>query len=95
MISSTFLSDIANYTKGKIAKVILNDTVEITNFTLKEVNGSTIGIQYIVPAIQVSTVNKIELKDSDNHVISTNNVYVPIASDTLFLQNIQMKEVSA
>ncbi|MCM3040736.1 ketopantoate hydroxymethyltransferase [Paenibacillus motobuensis] len=95
MIASTFLSDIANYTNGKIAKVVLNDTVEIPSFTIKEVSGAMIAMQYIVPAALVTTVNKIELKDRDNNVISSNNVYVPIATDTLLLQNIQVKEVSA
>ncbi|HEY4391098.1 MAG TPA: ketopantoate hydroxymethyltransferase [Paenibacillus sp.] len=95
MIVSTFLSDIADYTNGKIAKVVLNDTVEISNFTIKEVNGSMIAMQYIVPATLVSTINKIELKDGDDNVISTNNVFVPIATDTLLLQNIQVKEVNA
>lgn len=95
MMISSFLTEIANYTNGKIAKVVLNGKEEITSFTLKRVNKSTIEMQYIVPATLVSTINKIELKDSSNNVISTNNVYVPITSDTLLLQNIRVKEVSA
>ncbi|NWL87047.1 ketopantoate hydroxymethyltransferase [Paenibacillus sp. 79R4] len=94
MIVSTFLSDIANYTNAKIAKVVLNDTVEVPSFTIKEVDGSMITMQYIVPATLVTIINKIELKDKDDNVISSNNVYVPIATDTLLLQNIQVKEVS-
>lgn len=94
MIAGTYLSGIANYTNGRIAKVVLNDSVEITNFMFKEVSDSTIGMQYFVPAATVSTVYKIDLKDSNNKVISTNNVYVPLASDTILLQTIQVKEVS-
>lgn len=95
MIASTFLADVAQYTNGRIAKVVLNDTVEITKFTIKEVTGSQLGMQYVVPAASVSLVTKIDLRDKDNKVISTNNVYVPIASDTLLLQTINVKEVSA
>ncbi|MOA63268.1 hypothetical protein D3C78_1889400 [compost metagenome] len=51
-------------------------------------------MQYIVPAADVSLVTKIDLKDAANNVISTNNVYVPIASDTLLLQTVLIKEVS-
>ena len=94
MITSTFLGDLANYTNGKIAKVVLNDTIEITDFTIKEVTASTIGMQYIVQAADVSLVTKIDLKDNSNNVISTNNVYVPIASDTLLLQTVLIKEAS-
>ncbi|MDN4069276.1 ketopantoate hydroxymethyltransferase [Paenibacillus vini] len=93
MIASSFLNGVANYTHGRIAKVVLNDSIEIANFTIKEVTESTVGMQYIVPAALVSLVTKIDLKDSNNNLISTNNVYVPIASDTLLLQTILIKEV--
>ncbi|WP_410769570.1 ketopantoate hydroxymethyltransferase [Fontibacillus sp. BL9] len=93
MIASSFLNGVANYTNGKIAKVVLNDSIEITNFTIKEVTESTVGMQYIVPASLVSLITKIDLKDALNNLVSTNNVYVPIASDTLLLQTITVKEV--
>ncbi|MOA03116.1 hypothetical protein D3C78_1226010 [compost metagenome] len=92
MIPNSFLASVANYTNGKIAKVILNDTYEITNFVVKTVTDSTVGLQYVVPAAAVSVVTKIELKDSSNNVVCTNNVNVPIASDTLLLQTILIRE---
>lgn len=94
MIANSFLTGVANYTNSKIAKVVLNDTVEITNFVIKEVIDATVGLQYIVPASSVSLVTKIDLRDNVNNVISTNNVYVPITSDTLMLQTILVKEAS-
>ncbi|MNJ67108.1 hypothetical protein D3C77_632490 [compost metagenome] len=71
----------------------MNDTVEITDFAVKEVTGSTVGLQYIVPAEDVSLVTKIDLKDANNKVKTTNNVYVPITTDTLLLHTVQVKEV--
>ncbi|MFD1179196.1 ketopantoate hydroxymethyltransferase [Paenibacillus puldeungensis] len=94
MIQPTYLSEVANYTSGQIAKVVLNDSVEITNFTVKEVTASTVGLQYIVPAASISLVTKIDLKKANGDVICTNNVYVPIVSDTLLLQTILIKEAS-
>lgn len=91
MISSKFLTEIADYTEAKIAKVILNDTVEITDFTLKQVTESTIGMQYLIPSSQISLVTKIVLADASGQAISTNEVNVPIASDTLLLHTIQVK----
>lgn len=90
---SSFLNDVARFVDANISKVVLNDTVEITNFSVKEVTGSTVGMQYIVPAADVSLVTKIELKDANNNIKTTNNVYVPITTDTLLLHTVQVKEV--
>lgn len=93
MIVNSFLNDVARFVDTNIAKVVLNDTVEITNFTVKEVTGSTVGMQYIVPAADVSLVTKIDLRDANNNIKTTNNVYVPITTDTLLLQTVHVKEV--
>ncbi|MEF2964924.1 ketopantoate hydroxymethyltransferase [Paenibacillus sp. M1] len=95
MMKARFLTEIANYTNTKIAKVILNDTVEIADFTIKQVTESTIGMQYMIPSSQISLVTKIELADASGRVISSNEVYVPIASDTLLLHTIQVKEAAS
>ncbi|GIO42461.1 ketopantoate hydroxymethyltransferase [Paenibacillus apis] len=92
MIASTLLSEIATLTDSKIVKVVLNETYEITNFEVKAVSGSTVGMQYIVPASVVPVVNKIELKNSSDQLVTSNDVYVPITSDTLILQTIEVKE---
>jgi len=42
----------------------------------------------------VSLVTKIELKSVQNEVITSNDVNVPISSDTLMLQTITVKEVT-
>lgn len=94
MISSMLLSEIANLVDNKIAKVVLNDTYEINTFEVKSVTGTTVGMQYIIPASAVSIVTKIELKNSANQVVSSNDVYIPITSDTLILQTIEVKEAS-
>lgn len=93
MISTAYLAEIANYTNNKISKVVINSTVEITDFIVKNVNGSLIGMQYIVPSKLVSLVTKIDLITDKNQVISTNNVYIPIISDTLMLHTFLVKEV--
>lgn len=94
MIASTLLSEIAELVDSKITRVVLNETYEIDTFEVKAVTGSTVGMQYIVPASVVPVVNKIELKNSAGQVISSNDVYVPITSDTLILQTVEVKEAS-
>lgn len=94
MIASTILSDVAELIDTKIAKVVLNELYEIDTFEVKSVTGSTVGMQYIIPSNAVPVVTKIELKNSSNQLVSSNDVYVPITSDTLILQTIEVKEVS-
>ncbi|MFC4601862.1 ketopantoate hydroxymethyltransferase [Cohnella hongkongensis] len=93
MIDTQFLSDVADYVNGRIAKVILNGTVDITNFTVKEVSERTVILQYIIPVADVSLVELIELKDTSGNLITSNPVEIPITSDTLMLQTVEVKEV--
>lgn len=93
MISSKLLSDIAEFTDDKISKVVINGSYEITKFEVKSVTDSTVGMQYIIPASDTNLVTQIELKDSADEVITSNDVYIPITSDTLLLQTIEVKEV--
>jgi len=92
MIASTLLSEIAELADSKISKVVLNGTYEIDTFEVKSVTGSTVGMQYIIPASAVPVVTKIELKNSANQLISSNDVYVPITTDTLILQTLDVRE---
>ncbi|WP_328802037.1 ketopantoate hydroxymethyltransferase [Paenibacillus sp. LX16] len=93
MISATLLTDLAEVVNGKIAKVVLNDAVELTDFSVKRVDGSTVAMQYIIPASSVSLVTNIKLKSSADETLTDNNVHVPITSDTLLLHTLPIKEV--
>jgi len=94
VISQQYLEELAKYTEQKIAKVVLNGTIEISEFNIKEVDASTVMLQYMVPATAVSEITTIELRDITNEIISTNTVYVPISSDTVLMQTVKVKEVA-
>lgn len=92
MITTSYLHDIAAYTDGNIAKVVLNGgAVVIEDFLLKDVSDGELTMQYMVPAGSVSDVTLIELQDSAGNVISTNAVSIPITADTILLQTILVK----
>ncbi|TVX91910.1 ketopantoate hydroxymethyltransferase [Paenibacillus agilis] len=93
MMTTNFLNDLAVYTNNRVTKVVINDTHTIDQFEIKEATASDILIKYMVRQGMVQTVNKIDLRDANDKVISTNNVFVPITSDTLLLQRIKIKEV--
>ncbi|WP_276358396.1 ketopantoate hydroxymethyltransferase [Cohnella caldifontis] len=92
MISSVFLHDVAEYTDSRVAKVVLNGSYAITNFQVKQVTDDTLALNYIVPAADISLITRIEVKDAADVVLTSNDVNVPIASDTLMLQTIKAKE---
>lgn len=93
MIVTSYLNDIAQYTEGKIHKVVLNDTYEISRFETKDMENRTVFLKYLVPENSVAHIEKIELQTSNNEVISRNQVSIPVTADTVLLQYIEVKEV--
>ncbi|MGN7401707.1 ketopantoate hydroxymethyltransferase [Cytobacillus praedii] len=92
MISEEFLSEVAIFTDMKINKIVLNGTYQIPNFDLKKVAENELSMRYTVPFGAVETIQQIELKDELDNVITSNQVYVPISSDTILSQTIFVKE---
>ncbi|MEI7027912.1 ketopantoate hydroxymethyltransferase [Paenibacillus sp. y28] len=92
MITSTYLAELAGYTDQRIAKVLLNDSYEISDFSVKQQTGSTVDLEYLIPNGSVSEVTKIELRGASGDVISSSAVYVPITSDTIIRQILTVRE---
>lgn len=86
------LNDLAMHLNSRITKVVLNGVYEITNFIVKEVTASTVALNFLIPAADVSLVTLIEVK-GDNIRISSKPVNVPITSDNLMLETFEITEV--
>lgn len=95
MIAQKLLNEIAEYVDGRIAKIVINSSYEITDFEVRVVEDNTVVLNYIIPVAEVSLVTKIELKSDLDELITSNDVNVPITSDTLMLQTILVKEVTS
>lgn len=92
MITSTFKQEVAEFIDSKITKVVLNSgAYEITDFIVKAVSDNTLSLNYLIPQGTVDTVTRIELKNAAG-TVSDNIVSLPIASDTLMIQTIFVKE---
>ncbi|ANY67589.1 ketopantoate hydroxymethyltransferase [Paenibacillus sp. BIHB 4019] len=92
MITSTFKQEVAEFIDSKITKVVLNNgAYEITDFIMKSVSDNTLNLNYLIPQGTVDTVTRIELKNAAG-TVSDNIVNLPIASDTLMIQTIFVKE---
>lgn len=92
MMTSNLLTDVASYVHERIARVVINDSYEITDFKVKEITGHVVALNYIVPVAQVSLVTLIQLKDAADQILSSNAVNIPIVADHMMLQTIQIKE---
>ncbi|GMX63207.1 hypothetical protein Elgi_00570 [Paenibacillus elgii] len=93
MIPTTFLSELAQFTNTQIAKVVLNGSYEINTFRIKKVEAGIVELEYMIPAGSVAEVTLIELKSSKGQVVSANEAYVPITSDTVIRHTVTVKEV--
>jgi len=92
MIASSLLNELATYVNGRISKVVINGSYEITNFKVREVNDNVVALNYIVPVADVSLITSIEIEDTSGNVLTTNHVNIPIVADHLMLQTITVKE---
>ncbi|MFD0712856.1 ketopantoate hydroxymethyltransferase [Paenibacillus sp. GCM10027626] len=95
MIATAYLGELASYTNNKIAKVVINGTFEITSFSVKQATGGVIEMKYMIPNGAVPEATLVELRSAGNDVISSNVVSVPITSDTIITQKIQVREAQA
>ncbi|WP_063564815.1 hypothetical protein [Paenibacillus sp. O199] len=87
------LNDLAVHLNSRITKVVLNGVYEITDFVEKAVTESTVAINFLIPAADVSMVTLIELK-GPNIRVSSKAVNVPNQSDTLMLETFEIEEVT-
>lgn len=93
MIDQQALNELAVHLNSRISKVVLNGEYEITDFTEQAVTESTVALNYLVLASDVSLVKLIEVK-GPNIRVSSKPVNVPIQSDTLMLETFEIEEVT-
>lgn len=93
MITPTFQGEIAAFIKSQIAKVRINDVYNINDFTVISVEGNKVNMLYEIPFGAVLEVNTMALLKENGEVISLNNVYLPINSDTNITHTFTVMEV--
>lgn len=91
-INSNLLNAVAAFSAGKIAKVVINDTVEITTFNTLSASGNTVTLSYAVLPSQVTEITNIKIEDADGNILVQSNLYVKIDDSTLFTHEIFVKQ---
>ncbi|NBJ68921.1 MULTISPECIES: ketopantoate hydroxymethyltransferase [Clostridia] len=92
MIKQPFINDVARYIEQQITSVRLNNSYIINSFVVKEVQGCCVSMEILVKHGSIDTITIIDLLNEDGEVISTNDVVVPITSDTVILQSFEVRE---
>lgn len=91
MIDQEILNELATHLNSRITKVVINGVYEITSFQEKEVTDSTVALNFVIPAADVSMVTLIEVK-GPNIRVSSKPVNLPVISDTLMLETFEIEE---
>lgn len=92
-LQNELLNDIATFSAESIASVLLNDSIEITEFETKKAESNVAIIEYSVPAsLGITEITNIKLRDADANILTSSTVYVPIVEDVIIKHKINVKE---
>lgn len=81
-IQDNLLSELKSHAANIVSYVKLNDSVTINEFLTKDLVGGKAVIEYaVLTSMGLTEVNKVELYDSNDKVLSKINLYVPILDD--------------
>ena len=92
-LQNEMLNDIATFSASNVANVLINDSTVISTFETKKADNNVAIIEYTVPAsLGISAITNIKLRDSDNKVLTSSSVYVPVLEDVILKHKINVKE---
>lgn len=91
-IKDALIEDTANFVLSDIHSVLINDTVEITDFRVSAVVYNVVTLEYQVTPAMCSEIENIKLRKEDGTVLTESQVYVPVTATVLSKHNIKIKE---
>ena len=91
-IKPALLSDAAGFVADDIASVLINDTVKVPSFRLKNVDNNVVSIEYEVDSTMTSLITDIKLLRADDTVLTQSAVYVPVTQTVISKHIITVKE---
>lgn len=90
-VQPALLTDVANFVSTDVASALINGTVAVSNLT-KSVSGSTLTVQYTVPAGDLTEITTVALLDAEGNTLTNSTVYIPVSGATLLEHNIPVAE---
>lgn len=92
-IQPQLLNNLALFTADDIQSVRINNEVIVNDFITKTGDDNTAIIEYeISPMLEITQIILIELLDSNNDVLTSSNVYIPVLETIILKHLIKLKE---
>lgn len=91
-IQQALLNDAAGFVASDIAAVLLNDTIKVSNFRLKQVDANVVSVEYEVTPDMTNIITNIKLLRADDMVLTQSAVYVPVTQAVISKHIITVKE---
>lgn len=91
-VQQALLNDTAGFVASDIAGVLINDTIKVSSFTLKQVSGNVVTVEYSVRPDMTSLITDIKLVRADDAVLTQAAVYVPVTQTVVSKHTITVKE---
>nr|WP_207758055.1 putative phage tail protein [Pseudoflavonifractor phocaeensis] len=90
-VQPALLTDVANFVSTDVASALINGTVAVNELT-KSVSGSTLTVQYTVPAGDLTEITTVALLDAEGNTLTSSTVYIPVSGATLLEHTIPVAE---
>lgn len=92
-IQENFLDKLRNYTLSNISHIKLNNKIMINTFLKKDIIDKKILLQYtVLKSTGLTEINKVDLYDKDNKLLTSINLYVPVIEDLELKHLLNIKE---
>lgn len=91
-IQQALLNDAANFVAEDIAGVLINDTIKVSDFKLKQVSDNIVSVEYEVIPSMTNLITNIKLTRADDTVLTQAAVYVPVTQTVVNKHIITVKE---
>lgn len=91
-IEQKLLDATAGFVAEDISYALINDTVRISEFSLKKVTDSSVSIEYPVTPGMTTLITNVKLMREDGTVLTQASVYVPVTETVVNKHVITVKE---
>lgn len=91
-INNNLLEHIAEFTAEDVARVVINQSVEISEFIVKNAEGRDVIIEYYVNPEQALEINNIRLYDNNDNLLDESALFIPVAETAVVKHIIRIRE---
>lgn len=93
-LTEILMNHLKQYIGDISVKVMINNSVEVTDFVQKLVTGGYLRMQFKIPNWEdIGIITNLKLLDEKGFILSNDTVYVPIKSDSMIEYRFNVKEL--